>query len=222
MSDAPVTAATPTTATHLLHAVTSFTDMPDPSMPVALFLHGFGTDEGDLPGLAPLILPPGMPWASLRAPLALPTGGFAWFPIERPGDPRPEPIERATAAVWHWTDAMLPADARVVPIGFSQGGLMAVQLLRTRPDRVARPVSLSGFALSAAQPADEALAETRPPAFWGHGDADPVITPAAVARTAAWLAGHTADAEHRYAGMGHTTTPEELADVHAFLAPLAV
>jgi phospholipase/carboxylesterase len=75
----------------------------------------------------------------------------------------------------------------IVPIGFSQGGLMASQLLRTRPERVAATVVLGGFVLGHPQPSDEALSLARPPVFWGRGANDRVIADSAISRTAAFL-----------------------------------
>jgi phospholipase/carboxylesterase len=105
-----------------------------------------------------------------------------------------------------------------VPIGFSQGGFMATQLLRTRPDRVLAPVVLAGFVLGVPQPADERLAAERPALFWGRGDADGVISTEAVEGAAAFLPGHSALVERVYPGLGHGISAEELADVQAFLA----
>lgn len=114
---------------------------------VALFLHGYGSNEHDLTGLvAPLGL--SLPWASLRAPVEL-GHGAAWLPVTTPGNPDPQIVAGATDTIWAWVDAHLSPDTRVVPIGFSQGGLMASQLLRTRPERVVAPVILSGFVLGA-------------------------------------------------------------------------
>ncbi|MEI5584769.1 MULTISPECIES: alpha/beta hydrolase [unclassified Agromyces] len=181
-----------------------------------LLLHGYGSNERDLAGLVPM-LGLDLPWASLRAPL--PAGpGAAWFEITTPGSPDAQPVEAATAAVWDWVDEHLDAATRVVPIGFSQGGLMASQLLRTRPDRVIAPVVLGGFVLGSAQPADAALAASRPPAFWGRGAEDRVIAAHAVARTAEWLPRHTTLVERVYPGLAHGISPGELADVRAFLA----
>ena len=112
---------------------------------MVLFLHGFGADEQDLPGLAPA-LGLDLPWASLRAPLDVGSGA-AWFAVTTPGSPDPEVVEAATGTIWDWVDANLDPGTRVVPIGFSQGGLMATQLLRTRPERVLAPVVLAGFVL---------------------------------------------------------------------------
>ncbi|MDN4486641.1 dienelactone hydrolase family protein [Demequina sp. SYSU T00039] len=184
---------------------------------VALLLHGFGSHEHDLPGLA-AFLPRGLPWASLRAPLEMGYGAAAWFPLSTDGAMDVTAIRSAADAVWDWVEATLPDDVQVVPMGFSQGGLMALQLLRTRPERVVAPVVLAGFVHEGEEPADAALARTRPPVFWGRGDADPVIWPEAVARTARWIDAHTVATRHVYPGLGHAVHEEEMGDVRAFLA----
>ncbi|MBM7820981.1 phospholipase/carboxylesterase [Cellulosimicrobium cellulans] len=187
---------------------------PPAAGPAVVLLHGFGSHEHDLAGLGPHL---GPPWVSLRAPLALPHGGFAWFPIVTPGDPEPEPVARATEAVWAWVDAELGPERQVAPVGFSQGGLMATQLLRTRPERVAATVVLGGFVQAAEQPADAVLAASRPPVFWGRGADDRVIAPHAIDRTAAWLPGRSTLVERVYPGLAHGIDARELADVRAFL-----
>jgi phospholipase/carboxylesterase len=184
--------------------------------PVVLLLHGFGSNERDLAGLADA-LGLSLPWASLRAPLTLGHGGAAWFEILRPGDPDEEPVVAATEAIWAWVDAHAGPQTRVVPIGFSQGGFMASQLLRTRPGLVLAPVVLGGFVLGADQPGDAALSSSRPPAFWGRGAEDRVITEAAIARTAGFLPGHSTLVERIYPGLAHGINAAEVADIRAFL-----
>jgi phospholipase/carboxylesterase len=184
-------------------------------LPRLLLLHGYGSHEGDLAGLAPH-LPAGWALPSLRAPLA--SGpGFAWFPIGEPGDPDPAALDAAADAVLAWLDAQPPAPVAGV-LGFSQGGAMAIHLLRRAPERFAFAVALAGFVTRGAQPGDAALAAARPPVFFGRGDADRVITPAAFARTEAWLPDH-ADATIRvYPGLAHGISGGQLADVTAFVA----
>ncbi|MFN3867358.1 MAG: alpha/beta hydrolase [Demequina sp.] len=196
-------------------------DASPPPGPVAVLLHGYGSHEGDLAGLSPW-LPAGMPWVSLRAPLPMPGAGFAWFPLSLPAPPAPELVDEATAALWAWIDAHLGADARVVPMGFSQGGLMALQLLRTRPERVDATVVLAGFVTEAPQPADARLAEQRPAVFWGRGDADAVIPRATVTLTAGFLPGHSALTERVYPGLGHSVDERVMGDVRAFLSDTLV
>jgi phospholipase/carboxylesterase len=191
---------------------------PGPGAPLLVLLHGFGSHEGDLLGLAPH-LPGGLALAAPRGPL--PGGpGFAWAPLATPGRPEPARVRAAAGALLTWLDADPRVGTRPVALlGFSQGGLMATQLLRARPDRFAAAVVLSGFALDAEEPGDAVLAarDPRVPVLLGHGDADPVIPRAATTRTAAWLESRTALEEHEYAGLAHAVDARVLADVTAFL-----
>lgn len=198
-----------------LHHVAS-ADFTRDAPAVMLLLHGYGSHEQDLPGIIPALDVP-LPWASLRAPLNLGHGGAAWFEITTPGVPDPEPVIAATEAIWAWIDAHLSPETRIIPVGFSQGGLMASQLLRTRPDRVDSPIILGGFVMGGEQPADGALAASKPRVFWGRGAEDQVIAPAAIARTSEWLPAHSTLSEHVYPGLGHSINAAELADVRAFL-----
>lgn len=184
---------------------------------VALLLHGFGSNERDLTGLVPA-LGLALPWASLRAPLELGNGGAAWFSITTPGNPDPQPVAEATDAIWAWVDAHVDSVTRVIPVGFSQGGLMASQLLRTRPERVLAPVVLGGFVQGTPQPGDATLAASRPPVFWGRGSEDRVIAESAISRTSAYLPQHSALVERVYPGLAHGIDAAEIDDVRAFLA----
>lgn len=183
--------------------------------PVMLLLHGYGSNERDLPALTPY-LPP-LPWVSVRAPLPMPAGGASWFELSLPDEPAQAAIAGATDALWEWIDAELDQGSPLVPVGFSQGGLMATQLLRSRPERVAATVVLAGFVAAEPQSADAALERSRPPVFWGRGLADPVIWPAAIERTAAVLARLTSVTERVYPGLGHGVGAPMLEDVRAFL-----
>jgi phospholipase/carboxylesterase len=183
---------------------------------VALFLHGYGSNERDLAGLADA-LELAVPWASLRAPREMGNGGNAWFEIVTPGDPDPEPVATATQSIWAWVDAHVDPKTRIIPIGFSQGGLMASQLLRTRPDRVLAPVILGGFVAGAAQAGDDLIAQSRPPVFWGRGAEDRVIGVAAISRTSGFLPSHSSLRERVYAGLGHGINAVEILDVRTFL-----
>ncbi|MDJ0347714.1 dienelactone hydrolase family protein [Cryobacterium sp. PH29-G1] len=184
--------------------------------PLLLVLHGYGSHEGDLFSLAPhLPLEPVI--AALRAPL--PVGdGWAWFPISDPGNPDAASVDAAVAAVLSWLDALPQQPREVGLLGFSQGGAMAVQLLRAAPGRFCFAVNLSGFVGSGRQPGDTALAEHPLPVFWGRGTADNVIPTSAVERTQAWLPGHSTLTERIYEGLPHSISQAELGDVVNFLS----
>lgn len=199
-------------------ALVAFTS-PDAATPheyLAVFLHGYGSDERDLAGLSEY-LPVGLPWVSLRAPLRHPSFGYSWYPLEADFSPAAA-IASSTQTLWDWVDANVPPQVRLVPVGFSQGAMMASQLLRTRPERIGATVALSGYVSDQVQPADAALKQARPRLFWGRGDQDPVIPPANVTAAGAWFAEHTALERHVYPGMGHSVSEAELGDVRQFLA----
>jgi phospholipase/carboxylesterase len=189
--------------------------------PLLLILHGYGSHEGDLFSLAPhLPLKPVI--AALRAPL--PAGpGWAWFPIGaagaavNPGAPSADALAAAASGVLAWLDALPERPTSVGLLGFSQGGAMALQLLRQAPDRFAFAVALSGFVGRDQHPGDARLAELRLPVFWGRGTADPVIPQDAIDRTQVWLPGNSTLTERIYEGMGHSISQAELGEIVDFL-----
>jgi phospholipase/carboxylesterase len=182
--------------------------------PLIVLLHGYGSHEGDLFALSPrLPLEPVV--ASLRAPL--PMGpGFAWWEVREPGIPDPEPVAESVDAVLTWLDGQQFTSVSL--LGFSQGGAIALELLRTAPDRFTAAVCLSGFVVPSEHPGDAELARRKPPVFWGRGTLDGVIPPAAIEYTLEWLPEH-ANADIRvYEGLGHAVSADELTDFADFLA----
>lgn len=204
--------------------------------PLLILLHGYGSHERDLIGLAPA-LPPGFVCASLRAPLPVhDVGGFAWAPlvITEAGQAAPEPsverfegtpYEHAAQAVTAWLDALAErvqstsgrGIASVALLGFSQGGCMVTSLLRVAPERFTAGVVCSGFVAPGFGEHDVLLSEVRPPVFWGRDPADPVIDAARVLALAEWLPHHTETTVREYHGVGHSIGPGEAADIAAFL-----
>ncbi|WP_244893187.1 alpha/beta hydrolase [Agreia bicolorata] len=193
-----------------------------PGSPLLLIMHGYGSHEADLISLAPY-LPGTIVCASLRAPLIAPApiqNGFAWFQIGEPGNPEPAGVDAAARGVLAWLDGLATAygaPAAVSALGFSQGGAMALQLVRHAPERFASSVNLSGFVVSGDAPADTALETLRPRVFWGRDERDPVIPPSAVARTATWLETHAEVDARLYPGAGHGIVGDEITAVREFL-----
>lgn len=121
--------------------------------PLFLCLHGWGSSEEDMADIMRLIAPYN-DFVALRGPLTLAParegspdpGNYAWFHDALPiGDDRDYDAYAAATAVDRWVADNIPADRDVVPLGFSQGGLVAVHLLRINPERYRAVVSLSGF-----------------------------------------------------------------------------
>ncbi len=184
--------------------------------PLLVLLHGYGSHEGDLFSLSPY-LPLTPVIASLRAPLAEGMG-WSWFslPARMMHDDRmSQEAEAAALALVDWLDSV-GADS-VGVLGFSQGGAMAIQLMRLVPERVEFAVALAGFVIPGEQSADSRMRELRPPVFWGRGTIDQVIPAESVAYTSSWLPQRSTLTERIYEDLGHAVSEAELRDVVAFL-----
>lgn len=195
-----------------------------------VLLHGYAADEHDLFGLEPH-LPEAFTVASVRAPLGLPTGGHAWFPLAQ--DPATGELGADAAAVPPAVEALrdwvrgVRGDFRTVSLlGFSQGMAMATSLLRLDPEDYAAVVGLSGFVvdpdgreagLGDLFAHDDAVAAARPKVFWGRGQDDPIISDARVEETHAWLNAHVDLMKIVYAGLPHAINAQELGHVREYL-----
>lgn len=186
--------------------------------PVLVLLHGYGSHEQDLFGLAPH-LPEQFVVAAVRAPLSppFPTPGWSWYPIEGLQGRDAGAVTRAAERFVEWVDAEAGSAASVGLLGFSQGGVIALQSLRLRPRGFAFAVNLAGYADAAALPGDADLAEVRPPVFWGRGARDEVIPADRIAHTVEWLPAHSELSGRVYEGLTHSVSQDELDDVAAFL-----
>jgi phospholipase/carboxylesterase len=183
--------------------------------PLLVLMHGYLSHESDLFGLSPL-MPLGPVIASLRAPIALQTG-FAWFPISDNAtlEEQFEVANESARAVLTWLEGVEATSIGL--LGFSQGGAMALQLLRHAPERFSYAVQLSGFALPGDLPGDDALRSGKPPVFWGRGTLDDVIPRRAIEFTEAWLPEHVSLTANIYEDVAHAISEQELADVGAFI-----
>ena len=185
---------------------------PDEHRPVILLLHGLGSHEGDLAALTGF-LPEDFDYVALRGILAH-GPGYAWF--EMPVDPdRPEAITPAAEAVEGW---IAEQDRRVVgAIGFSQGGLLALHLLRRDARALDFVVNLSGRPFPAPMRGDDALADVRPPVFWGHGGLDPLFDEKIEEQVREFLSARTRLEEERRPHLGHAVDEVELRALAGFL-----
>lgn len=199
-----------------------------PKRPLFLCLHGWGSNETDLADMMRYVAPYN-DFASLRAPLTLqPAGRFApgaysWLhDCVDTGKDLDRDAFAAAKAIDDWVSANILDDRAVVPIGFSQGGLLAIHLLRVHPERYAATISLSGFlapgTVTGTAPADDRVADLNIPTFFGYGKNDTVIPMPELFATAAWLDEHTFLTEKSYRGLDHSVSMEEFSDLRDWLA----
>lgn len=179
-------------------------------------MHGFGSDELDLAGLAPH-LPGQFSVATLRAPHVGAFGGYAWFEFDPAVDSTDHTMIDASAqAVLTWLASVRNSYARLHLLGFSQGGATAVQMARLASDRFASITHLSSFVHNGDLPGDGLLAEQRIPLFQGIGRADTVIAADKRERSIPWLDAHF-EVERHYYDRDHSVSADEMEDVRAFL-----
>ena len=188
-------------------------------------LHGYGADENDLFSLC-REFPERITVASLRAPLGLPTGGYAWFPLTESLDTDPALLRRVIEATHAWVDEASEEFESVSLLGFSQGMAVATSLLRRDPAGFACTVALSGFVvdpqaqvpeLAGAFRPDGEVAAAKPKVFWGRDQDDPVIPEELVAQSHAWLNENVDLMKIVYTGIGHGIGPQEIGHIVEYL-----
>lgn len=189
----------------------------DPDAPLVVLLHGRGSDEQAIIGLADH-LPDGPAYAAVRAPSAE-GGGFAWFANRGIG--RPIAASLAQTITWFrgWLDDAAPAGRPVILIGFSGGAAAAGGLILDDPQRFA-----GGAILYGTMPFDAGV-DTGParlaslPMFVAHGENDRVIPAELQQRTWEYLHGASGAATvgHRDAA-AHQLSPAALSLLRGWLS----
>jgi len=187
-----------------------------PHTPLVVLLHGRGADENDLIDIADT-LPTTFVYASIRAPVALPEGGYNWFESRGVARPVAQSLRASMDALRAWLDGSEPAQynrERTYLLGFSAGMMMASALLLDDPARFAGAALLSG-----AIPFDagiEALPQRLEgkPVFYGRGSLDDVIPKELVMRTERYLRERSgAQLLLRDYPHGHSISEHELEDI---------
>lgn len=195
-----------------------------PRPPLLVMLHGIGADENDLFPLA-RHLDPRFRVVTLRAPRNYQIG-YAWFDLEirSDGSMRPNTAQAGETLVdlitWlrgashrHQSDPR-----RTFLLGFSQGAIMSLGVLRAAPELLAGVVALSGSSpdgLFAPGADDGAVA--RVPLLIAHGTLDDVLPAEHGRRARATFAG-SEDLTYREYAVGHGIGSDELAFVAQWLS----
>ena len=193
-----------------------------------VLMHGVGSNEQDLFGLAPQV-PPQFHVLSLRAPLALGPGSSAWFTFGVAADG-----SRAINAQQEAASRPLVAQAlevagqqlgvppeRVVAGGFSQGGIMSLSLLLTRPELLHAAMVMHGRLLPEVLPLAAPAQQLAGRELWvSHGTEDTMIPLASAHQMRDAAAGFQLALTYREYPGGHELRPAELREAMAWLQGL--
>lgn len=192
----------------------------DPKAPLVVLLHGRGSNERDILGLAGA-LPEGAAYAAVRAPIAE-GGGYAWFANRGIGRPVAESLAGTMAWFRTWLDGAAPAGRPVVLVGFSGGAAFAGGLLLSDPGRYAGAAILYGtLPFDAGVPVTPGLLDGTP-VFVAQGEQDRVIPAELLDRTWRYLRGESsAAARSRRDPGGHGISARTLAELGSWIADLA-
>jgi phospholipase/carboxylesterase len=178
----------------------------DPDGALVVLLHGRGSNEQDIIGLADL-LPAGPAYAAVRAPIGE-GGGYAWFANRGIGRPVAQSLADTMGWFRAWLDGIAPPQRRpVLLVGFSGGATFAGGLVLDDPTRFAGLATLyAGLPFDAGVPTTPGrLAHV--PVFITQGDADTVIPVDLQARAWQYLHGDSgAQVTSRRSPGGHAIT----------------
>ncbi len=187
-------------------------------LPLVFVLHGRGADANDLADLAPM-LGSGYRFVFPNAPVPFEPApgfqfGFTWFegwPAEAYS------IKRSRNLLLKFVDEILdryPAPpGRVILSGFSQGGMMSLDVGFRIADKLAGIVVMSGALYEEDPPPFSA----KPPVLIVHGTQDDMIPVLAARRARRVLESHGVEPEYHEFPMGHFVTPESIAVVADFI-----
>jgi phospholipase/carboxylesterase len=192
--------------------------------PLLLLLHGIGSNEHDLYGLAPF-LDKRFLIISVRAPNTLGPGSYAWFEVDftpQGSVINPEQAEASRKTlITFLQEAIVAYNAnpkQVYLMGFSQGAIMSASVALTRPELVAGAVLMSGRILPEIRPMIASSEELSGlPFLVVHGTAD-IVLPIANGRASRELLSSLPVylTYHEYP-MGHEVNQESLSDVTIWL-----
>ena len=193
-----------------------------------LLMHGVGSNEADLFGLAPH-MPPAFHVVSLRAPNVLSPDSYAWFSFQvdaagqRTIDEAQERESRFLVGemLTSATQQLGIPQERVVVGGFSQGGIMSLSLLLTQPEKVHAAMVWHSRLLPQVEGHLAPRDAFEGKALWvSHGTADNVIPLAAAEHMRAFVGKLPIALSGADFPGGHEIRPAELQQAVAWLQSL--
>ena len=193
--------------------------------PLLIMLHGYGSNEQDLFSFAQE-LPPDLLILSVRAPLSMGFGSYAWYSInfeaDRDNFSNLMEAERALKEIDRFVDGALdkyaPDPDRIFLMGFSQGTILSLAYALNHPGKIQHVVALSGYVNQKLLKTPlEANAYKDLNVFASHGSADQVIPVEWARRTPDFLEKLNIDYEYKEYPVGHGVAPQNFFDLLSWI-----
>ena len=188
--------------------------------PLLLLLHGFGSNEADLHSFANY-LPEHYTVVSIRAPHALPSGGFAWYNINFDNDMNKfndhNQAKNSIKLIMKFLDELIEKYSiesnNISLLGFSQGTILSYALGLNFPERFKKIIGFSGYI-------DESMVFTNTNnldysnlnLYISHGTQDPVIPVDWARKSIEILKKEKINHNYREFNSGHTISPDNFYD----------
>lgn len=188
--------------------------------PAIVALHGHGRNERDLIGLAPH-LQQNLLWVSGRGPIDFAPGAYDWYPVTQFGRPDPAHLEAALERIDRFLSELLvvyPIDPqKLFLMGFSQGSMISMSFLLTRPHRISGVIAQSGYVpMQSSLRVDEAGVKGKP-VVMTHGYEDSSMPLEWSHQSRDFLQRYGVNVEYHNFHMNHTITAASLAAVRVWL-----
>jgi len=205
---------------HLTHFPASRSPGAESAYPTILALHGRGSNEQDLIGLAPY-LPKEFLWISPRGTFTLGADSYEWFQITQIGKPDPIRLQDALQTIDTFIDEIIknyPVDKnKLYLLGFSQGSLVAMSYTLTKPASVTAVIAQSGYIPHEAGLQFDEVGIKNKPFILTHGIQDHLLPIDWARRSRDTLQKLEVNLEYHEFNMGHQVNEESLAVINSWL-----
>lgn len=219
-----LSSSSPSSSASPLHSLVLPPRAASSGLPPALVLvHGVGSNERDLAGLAAR-LDPRFVVHSLRAPIPMGPDAYGWFKVTFTADGPVHDVDGATAARARLTETLRALKQggtvdpeRIFVLGFSQGAILGIATALTEPGLVHGVVAVAGRTLPEVRQAAAGKTLQGTAVLLVHGRDDQKL-PFSLGETSRDIvAASGLPLTWRPHDGGHTITPAMLADIDAWL-----
>lgn len=205
---------------HRVQYPASNTPAGESTFPTIVALHGRGSNERDLIGLAPY-LPKQFLWISPRGSFSLGPDAYEWFQLMQVGRPDPTRLANTLELLDRFLEEVkqhYPVDTeKLYLLGFSQGTVVSLSYAVSMPERVAGVIAQSAYLPLESGLQFNEVGIRNKPFLLTHGIDDAVLPVDWARRSRDKLQELGANVEYHEFDMGHEVTTQSLQVIAAWL-----